>query len=159
MSVLWAPGHRLPLSPSFRNSNVKEVCFGYTCHTCDSSENARRFIIIDSGCSAHMFSDWRVSRNFRTKTGVQVRCANGQLVEASGVGDEGFLTNVLLVPQLKTNLISEGKLALTGWKTMTYNRVEEIYVQKWNWRQSCKTSRILYTLLIRSISLLWRAQT
>ena len=79
-------------------------------HTCDSVENARRVINIDSGCSAHMFSDWRVSRNFGTKTGIQVKCANGQLVEASGVGDVGCLTYVLLVPSLKTNLISEGEL-------------------------------------------------
>ena len=69
-------------------------------------------IIIDGGCSAHMFSDWRVFRNFRTKTGIQVKCANGQFIEASGVGDVDFLTGVLLVPQLK--LISEGKLALSG---------------------------------------------
>ena len=36
------------------------------------------------------------------------------VVAASGVGDVGFLTNVLLAPQLKTNLILEGKLALSG---------------------------------------------
>ena len=61
-----------------------------------------------------MLSTWRIFRNFRTKTGIQVKCTNGQLVEASGVGDVSFLTNVLLVPQLKTNLIFEGKLALSG---------------------------------------------
>ena len=76
-----------------------------------------------------MFSDWRVFLNFR-KTVLQVKCANGQLVAASGVGDVGFLTDVLLVPQLKTNLISEGKLALYGWKIMTYNRVKEVYDEK-----------------------------
>ena len=114
------------------NSNVGEVCDEYTCNTCDNDDNARKAIIIDSGCSAHMFSDWRVFRNFRATTGVQVKCANGQLVGASGVGDVGFLKNVLLVPQLKTNLISEGKLALSGWKIMTYNRVKDIFDEKWN---------------------------
>ena len=79
-------------------SNVGEVCDEYNCHACASDVDARKVIIIDSGCSAHMFSDWRVFRKFRTTTGVQVRCANGQLVGASGVGDAGFLTNVLLVP-------------------------------------------------------------
>ena len=79
-----------------------------------------------------MFSDWRVFSNFRTKTGVQVMHANGQLAEASGVVDVGFLSNVLLVPKLKTNLISEGKLALSGWKTMTYNHVKEVYDHRWN---------------------------
>ena len=68
-------------------SNVGEVCDEYTCHTCDSSDSVRRAIIIYSGCSAHMSSDWIFSRNFRSTTGIQVRCANGQLVEASGVGE------------------------------------------------------------------------
>ena len=90
--------------------------------------NARKVV----GCNAHKFSDWRGFRNFRTKTGVQVRCANGQLVEAYGVGDAGILSNVLLIPQHKTTLISEGKPALSGWKTMTYNRVKDVYDQKWN---------------------------
>ena len=49
------------------NSNVGEVCDEDICHACDSDENARSVIIIDSGCSAHMFSDWRMFRNFRTK--------------------------------------------------------------------------------------------
>ena len=62
------------------NSNVGEVCDEYTCHTCDSSDNALRVIIIDSGCSAHIFSGWRLFLNFRAKSGVQVRCENGQLV-------------------------------------------------------------------------------
>ena len=61
-----------------------------------------------------------------------MRGANGQLVEVSGVGDVGFLTNVLLVHRLKTSLISEGKLALSGWKTLTYNRVKQVYHQGWN---------------------------
>ena len=59
-------------------------------------------------------------------------CQCTLLVEASGVGDVGFLTNALLVPQLKTNFISEGELALSGWKTMTFNSVKEIYYQGWN---------------------------
>ena len=49
------------------NSNVGEVCDEYNCHACASDINARKVIIIESGCNAHMFSDWRVSRNFRTR--------------------------------------------------------------------------------------------
>ena len=48
------------------------------------------------------------------------------------MGDVGFLINVLLVPQLKTTLISDGKLALSGWKIMTYNRVKDVFNKKWN---------------------------
>ena len=102
------------------NSNVGEMCDEYICHACNSTENARSVIIIDSGCSAQMFSDWRVFYNFRTTTGIQVKCANGELAEASGVGDVGFLSNISLVPQLKINLISEGReetILLSGWKT------------------------------------------
>ena len=40
---------------------------------------------------AYAISDWRTFRNIRNKTGVQARCVNGQLIEASGVGDVGFL--------------------------------------------------------------------
>ena len=46
------------------NSHVGEVCDEYTCHACDIRDNARRVIIIDSRCSAHMFSDWRVFHIF-----------------------------------------------------------------------------------------------
>ena len=63
----------------------------------------RSYIIIDSGCSTHMFSDWRGFRNFRTKTWIQVKCADGQLIEAYGVGDWGFLTDVLMILQIKKN--------------------------------------------------------
>ena len=66
-----------------------------------------------------MISDLRVFRNFRTKTGIQIKYAIGQLIEASGLGDVCFLTNVLLVPKLKKTLISQGKLALSGRKYMT----------------------------------------
>ena len=56
------------------SSNVGEVYDEYTCHACGSAKNARKVIIIDSGCSALMFSDWRVFRIFRIKTGIQVVC-------------------------------------------------------------------------------------
>ena len=52
-------------------------------------------------CSAHMFSEWRVFHNFRTKNGIQVECSDSQLIAASDVGDNDILTNVLLVAQLK----------------------------------------------------------
>ena len=79
-----------------------------------------------------MFSDWRVFRNFRTKTGIQVKCANGQLIEAFDVDDVGFQTNALLVPQLKKCLISEGEIALSGWETVTLDRVKEVYDKQRN---------------------------
>ena len=114
------------------NSNMGEECDKYACHEADVDENTCSVIITYSGCSAHMFSVVHIcsltGECFATshQNGVQVSCANGQLIEASGVGDAGFLTDALLVPQLKENLISEGKLALSGWKTMTFDCVNEI---------------------------------
>ena len=61
-----------------------------------------------------MFSDWRVFRNFRNKTGIQVKCAYDELIEASGVGNVGFLPDVLLVPQLEKNLILRLNLLYLG---------------------------------------------
>ena len=67
----------------------------YTCYSCDSIDNTPSVIIIFSGWSAYIFN-------------IQVKCFNSQLVEASDVGDVGFLTNVLLVPQLTGKVFSEG---------------------------------------------------
>ena len=78
-----------------------------------------------------MCSDWKVFRNFRTKTGIQVKCANGALIEKP-VGGVDFLTDVLLVPQLKKNLNSEGKLTLSGWRIVTFDRVKKIYDKRWS---------------------------
>ena len=69
------------------NSNVGEVCDEYTCHACDSDANARKVIIIDSGSSAHMFSDWRVLATFAPrleyKCGVRMDSGSRPLVWAT----------------------------------------------------------------------------
>ena len=70
---------------------------------CDVQGLELNTIIFDSSCSRHMFSDW-------------VKCVNGSLTKVLGVGDVGILQKVLLVPQLKKGLISEGQLAREmGW--------------------------------------------
>ena len=56
--------------------------------------------------------------------GVLHICSLTRGIFTSFVHYVGFLTEVLLVPQLKTTLISEGKLALSGRKTMTFDRVK-----------------------------------
>ena len=63
----WTFSDSLPSKPNPEfhiaevfNSNVREVSEDYSCYVCDSDENARRVIIIDSGCSSHMFFDSRV---------------------------------------------------------------------------------------------------
>ena len=85
MPVLWTPCPRHPgpevHTEEVYNSNVGGMFDEDACHECNADDNARIVINIDSGCSAHMFSDWRVFQNFRTKTGIQVKCANGHLIK------------------------------------------------------------------------------
>ena len=46
------------------------------------------------------------------------------------MSDVRIITNVLLVPPLKKNLIPERKLS--EWKTVTLYRVNETYDKQWN---------------------------
>ena len=62
------PGPEVFMAEVYK-SNVEEMCDKYTCYACDSGENARSVIIIDSRCSAHMFSDWKVSATFAPRLG------------------------------------------------------------------------------------------
>ena len=67
--------------------------------------------ILDSGCSMHMFADWRMFKNFSTDVDLWIKCANGSLTKILGVRDVSILRRVLFVPQLKKDLISEGQIA------------------------------------------------
>ena len=58
-----------------------------------------------------MFADWTMFKNLNMDVDLWVNCANGSLTKVLGVGDVGILRKVLLVPQLKKDLISEGQLA------------------------------------------------
>ena len=95
------------------NGNINEE---YSCFVCDVQGVALNKIVFDSGCSRHMFADWRLFKNLSTDVDLWVKCANGSLTKVLGVGDVGILRRVLLVPQLKKDLISEGQLAREmGW--------------------------------------------
>ena len=50
-------------------------------------------VIIDSECNTHMSSDWRLFCIFHIKSGIQAKCANSELVDASGVDDVDILKN------------------------------------------------------------------
>ena len=88
-----------------------EINEEYSCFVCDVQGVVRNIIIFDSGCSRHMFSNWRMFKNISTDVDLWVKCANGSMTKVLGVGDVGILRRVLLVPQLKKELISEGQLA------------------------------------------------
>ena len=63
---------------------------------CDVQGVVRNIIIFDSGCSRHMFSDWRMFKNLNTDVDLWVKCANGLITKVLGVGDVGILRKVLL---------------------------------------------------------------
>ena len=92
-------------------ANNGEINEEYSCFVCDVQGVVRNVIIFDSGCSRHMFSDYKMFKNLSMDVDLWVKCANGSLTKVLGVGDVGSLRNVLLVPQLKKDLISEGQLA------------------------------------------------
>ena len=55
-------------------------------------------------------------KNLSADVDLWVKFANGSMTKVLGVGDVGILRRILLVPQLKKDLISAGQLAReTGW--------------------------------------------
>ena len=90
------------------------------------SVNDHRMIISDSGATKSMFSDSSVFRNYRRVKGISVRMAGGALEQVIGMGDVGPLKDVLHVPNLVFDLVSEPMLARQGmqgawaddWKTI-----------------------------------------
>jgi len=73
-----------------------------------------------------MFSDSSVFTNYRHVEGISVRMAGGALERVMGMGDVGPLKDVLHVPKLVFDLVSEPMLARQGmqgawgddWKTI-----------------------------------------
>ena len=67
-------------------------------------------------------------KNLSTVIDLWVKCANGSLAKVLGVGDVGILRKVLLVPQLKKDLISEGQLA-REWDGQSIQRISGCELQ------------------------------
>ena len=90
------------------------------------SVNDQRMIISDSGATKSMFSDSSLFTNYRRAEGISVRMAGGALEQVIGIGDVGPLKDVLHVPNLVFDLVSEPMLARQGmqgawaddWKTI-----------------------------------------
>jgi hypothetical protein len=75
------------------------------------SVSSHRSIIADSGATKSMFSDSSLFTNYRRVTGISVRMAGGALEQVIGMGDVGPLKDVLHVPNLVFDLVSEPMLA------------------------------------------------
>ena len=57
----------------------------YLCFVGDVQGVERNITIFDSGCSRHMFSDWRVFKNLSTDVDLWVKCANVSLTRFSAL--------------------------------------------------------------------------
>ncbi|CAL0304864.1 unnamed protein product [Lupinus luteus] len=91
---------------------------------------------LDSGCSNHMTcnKDWLV--NFDPSRRSKVKFADSRMIEAEGTGDipllmadgrKTYISDVLFVPKMKTNLISIGQLHEKGITMQLLNGLMIIY--------------------------------
>ena len=73
-------------------------------------------IVSDSGATRHMFHDIKQFSSYREVKNHRVRVADGQTVDVLGIGDVGPLKEVLHVPSLVYDLVSESSLDKYGRK-------------------------------------------
>ena len=121
--------HAMPSVINIHNSCVDPISGVRRQHALQTSDTETdRMIISDSGATKPMFSDISVFTNYRPVTSVSVRMAGGALERVLGVGDVGPLKEVLHVPNLVFDLVSEPMLARQGmrgefqddWKTIRH---------------------------------------
>lgn len=94
----------------------KEEQIFYACHS--SLPEDKKAWYIDSGCSNHMCEDKNIFVQIDTTINPKVRMGNGAVAEAKGKGTIAintksgvkYIRDVLLVPDLKENLLSVGQL-------------------------------------------------
>ena len=84
-------------------------------------------IVSDSGATKHMFHDTNQFSNYVETVNHFVRVADGKLVPVLGVGDVGPLRNVLHVPSLVYDLVSEPSLDKEGKWCVTGDGVKMFY--------------------------------
>ena len=86
--------------------------------TQDSNDELSRNWYLDSGCSNHMAKGESIFKDIDDSVKVKVRLGNGSVVESKGKGTvmvetkkgTRFIKDVLLVPNLKENLLSIGQM-------------------------------------------------
>lgn len=110
-----------------QNQTNKRYKKHYTCLSFKSACTGEWYV--DSGCSQHMTCDESVVNDLEVEQNGQVEVASGHVLTVQGQGNVklGFKTphnqsmelkNVLLVPDLKCNLISVRQLARSGYNVV-----------------------------------------
>jgi len=87
------------------------------------SPSGRESWYLDSGCSNHMAKDQSIFKYIDKSVNVKVQLGNGAIVESQGKGNvmveikkgTKFIKDVLLVPNLKENLLSIGQMMENGY--------------------------------------------
>ena len=90
---------------------------------------------MDSGCSNHMAKDQSIFKDIDKSVNVKVRLGNGAIVESQGKGTvmvetkkgTKFIKDVLLVPNLKENLLSIGQMMENGYSLHFEKDTSKIY--------------------------------
>ena len=87
----------------------------------------RKKRVSDSGATKHMFHDKEEFTNYREVLNQFVKVADGKVVPVMGIGNVGPLKNVLHVPSLVYDLISESELDKEGKWSVCGNGVRTFY--------------------------------
>ena len=122
---LQRKGHGSPFVSSNQSGghNRAMVAQVHQCHVSPVGRKERGVWLLDSGCSIHMTFDRTAFRKLRPiYKGTSILVGNNQFIQATGQGEVPLdtpqgpivLTNVLLVPELSSNLISYTRLLQRG---------------------------------------------
>ncbi|XP_027905827.1 uncharacterized protein LOC114165383 [Vigna unguiculata] len=104
------------------------------------SPSGRESWYLDSGCSNHMAKDQSIFKYIDKSVNVKVQLGNGAIVESQGKGNvmveikkgTKFIKDVLLVPNLKENLLSIGQMMENG-QSMESKRLTRINPHRCLW--------------------------
>ncbi|KAM1349826.1 hypothetical protein EV1_003835 [Malus domestica] len=106
----------------YTKAEDEETNMFYFGHDTTVQEEAKVWFV-DNGCSNHMTANKNILHNVDTTNLTRVKMGNGQLVDTLGRGTiavhtkngKMFIKDVMLVPDLKQNLLSLGQLIEHGY--------------------------------------------
>jgi Reverse transcriptase (RNA-dependent DNA polymerase)/gag-polypeptide of LTR copia-type/Integrase core domain/GAG-pre-integrase domain len=112
---------RIDSKANFSEEKESEENIFFACHS--AKEEISDIWYLDSGCTNHMTGNHELFRDIDTSYKMKVRMGNDSLVQAIGKGSIAvqtkmglrFIRDVLLVPDLKQNLLSVGQLVQNGY--------------------------------------------
>nr|KYP76948.1 Retrovirus-related Pol polyprotein from transposon TNT 1-94 [Cajanus cajan] len=115
--------------------NQEQRLFYANQESCDNGDGSW---YLDSGCSNHMAKDQSIFKDIDNSVKVKVRLGNGTMVESQGKGTvvvetkkgTRLIKDVLLVPNLKENLLSIGQMMENGYSLHFERDICKIYDSK-----------------------------